>query len=100
MRTLMQAREMIIERENFSVVNSQSFPHCITALNRRVENRNFGFISRIKLVLHPNQDVFILRIELLLHAKLLGNDYKENHKMVLPLHRFSANDPANFFLPF
>jgi hypothetical protein len=58
---------MFLELENPSLVQPQSFPDCIAALDSRIERANPGFVAMDQLSVDIDDQVAVSFIEFLKH---------------------------------
>ena len=64
---MLQPVEMFVELENPTVVESQSFPHRIAALHRRIEWADPCFIAMHQLPVDVHNQVAVSLVEFLQH---------------------------------
>jgi hypothetical protein len=63
---------MLLELENPSLVQPQSFPDRIAALDSRIERADSGFVAMDQLPVDVDDQVAVFRVKLLKHEKKEG----------------------------
>jgi hypothetical protein len=58
---------MLVQFKNAAVVEAQSLPNRVTALDNGIERANPGLIPMHELTIDVNHQVFVLRIKFLQH---------------------------------
>jgi len=70
-RRASQSVEMLVQLEDSPVVDAQALPDGVAALNRGVERADAGLVTVNQLTVDVDQQILVLRIELLEHRSLI-----------------------------
>src|ERR1043166_4940241 len=62
---------MLMELEDPAVVESQTFPHCVTPVHRRIERANSGLVTMHQLSVDVYDQVAVSLVEFLKHLNYL-----------------------------
>ena len=68
-RRFFESIEMFYQFKDATVVEPQAFPNRVTALDRGIERTDPGLVAVDQFTVDVNDQVFVLRIKLLLHGK-------------------------------
>src|SRR5205814_8641997 len=61
---------MFVELENPAVVQTQAFPHCVTALHSRIKGADPGFVAMHQLSVDVHKQITVSFVEFLKHFSL------------------------------